>query len=57
MGTSMAAVHLIDDMLLNHKHYINCNIKAMNVCSAQCSILHVSRDVIDLTSLRCRIND
>ena len=47
----------LDDMLLNHKHYINFNIKAMNVCSAQFSILHVSRDIIDLTSLRRRIND
>ena len=33
-------------MLLNHKHYINFNIKAMNVFSAQFSILHVSRDII-----------
>ena len=41
------------DMLLNHNHYI----KTKNVCSAQCSILHVSRDIIDLTSLRRRIND
>ena len=41
------------DMLLNHNNYI----KAKNVCSAQCSILHVYRDIIDLTSLRRRIND
>ena len=34
----------LDDVLLNHNHYI----KAMNVCSAQCSILHISRDIIDL---------
>ena len=47
----------LDDMLLNHKHYITFNIKAINVCSAQCSILHVSRDITDLTSLRRRIND
>ena len=43
----------LDDMLLNHNHYI----KAMNACSAQCPILHVSRDIIDLTSLRRQIND
>ena len=43
--------------MLNHKHYINFNIKAMNVCSAQFSILHVSRDIIDLTLLRRWIND
>ena len=47
----------LDDMLLNHKHYINFSITALNVCSAQCAILHVSRDIIDLTSLRRRIND
>ena len=35
----------LDDMLLNHNLYI----KAMNVCSAQCSILHVSTDTINLT--------
>ena len=34
-------------MLFNHNHYV----KAKNVCSAQCSILHVSRDIIDLTSV------
>ena len=53
MGTSMAAVDLTIDMLLNHNHYI----KAKNVFSAQCSILCVSRDIIDLTSLRRQIND
>ena len=47
----------LDDMLLNHKHYINFHIKAMKVCSAECSIQRVSRDIIDLTSLRRRIND
>ena len=43
----------LDDMLLNHNHYI----KAVNVCSAPCSILHVSRDIIALGSLRRQIND
>ena len=41
------------DMLLNHNNYI----KAKNVCSAQCSILHVCRDIVELMSLRRRIND
>ena len=49
MGTSVAAV----DLTINRNHYI----KAMNVYSAQCSILHVSRDIIDLMSLRRQIND
>ena len=35
------------DMLLNHNNYI----KAKNVCSAQCWILHVYRDIIDLTCM------